>query len=157
MSEVTCQLRPAGPPRNWPPTRRATFSRDWPGERSSVAQSPQPALVPPPAAPSPNRDQPEPGQSPGPHPGRDGPACPGARRRRVGNGLQRSATRMRGPLSPEYSSGHLDDRISATCPSGSLLALNSCCWFSPPAPRLLLVPQAPLGLPAAARRYPGFH
>ena len=65
----------------------------------------------------------EPGQSPGADPGRDSTACPGARRRPEGNGLQRSATRMRGPLSPADSSGHLDDRIPATClPLRDLLA-----------------------------------
>lgn len=41
---------------------------------------------------------------------------------------------MRDPLSPEDSSGHLDDRISATCPSRFLVALDASCWFSPPAP-----------------------
>lgn len=55
---MTCQLRPAGPPHYWPPTRRATFSRDWPGERRSVAQSPQPAPAPPSTAPSATWEQP---------------------------------------------------------------------------------------------------
>lgn len=98
----------------------------------------------------------EPGQSPGADPGRDSTACPGARRRPEGNGLQRSGTRMRGCLSPADSSGHLDDRIPATCPSGSLLAPDSSSWCSPPAPRLL-VRQAPLGPPAVARLHPSFH
>lgn len=36
QSEVTCQLSPAGPPRNWPPPQLATLSPDWPEERKSV-------------------------------------------------------------------------------------------------------------------------
>lgn len=34
--------------------------------------------------------------------------------------------------SPGASSGHLDDHLSATCSSRSLLAPESCRWFSPP-------------------------
>lgn len=67
----------------------------------------------------------------------------------------RAPPRACAALSPADSSGHLDDNVSATCPSRSLLALDSSCRFSPPASRLL--PQAPLGPRAAARRYHGFH
>lgn len=159
QSEVTCQLSPAGPPRNWPPPQLATLSPDWPEERKSVE-------VHKPPSPRPLRRLSAAlgsgGAWPEPGPGAwslDGTASPAGApvQRPAGHGLQRSSTRMRGPLSPEDSSGHLDASISATCPSGSLLVLDSSCWFSSPALLHLLLPQPPLDPAAAACRHPSFH
>lgn len=112
-------------------------------QRISVAQSPPTAPSRPRRLPAPP-EQAEPRQNPSR--GRDTAASPArSRLHPAGNGLQQSVTRMRRPLSPGDSSSHLDDHVSATCPSRSLLVLDSSCRFSPPPARLL--PQAPLGPP----------
>lgn len=78
----------------WPSPPLATFSRDWPAEDKCSSKS---ATRPTPAAPSAARNQRGRAQ-PSPS-GRPDSRARARRRRPAGNGLQSSATRMRGPLS----------------------------------------------------------